>query len=176
MGDEEFRELYVRMSRIVFSFAARRLSADQAREVVSDTFEVLWRKRDQIPTEPDSWPAWVIGVAKFKVLHELQRVSRKHHDNRYVNDYPHLIDQSASDPADTVADTAIGRLVWKNLTSDDQELINLAFIRGLSSPEAARLLGISTTAYTTRLSRARQRIVAMSARLDDDVEQAGRAS
>ena len=57
MNDEEFKELYIRMSGIVFSFAARRLSADQAREVVAETFEVLWRKRNEVPLAAESWPA-----------------------------------------------------------------------------------------------------------------------
>lgn len=167
MSDEEFRELYARMSQVVFSYAARRLPPEEARDVVAETFEVLWRKRNDIPLEPHAWPSWVIGIAKNKVLHEYQRTRRKHHDNRFIDDFP---SHHNSDPdiADSVTSSIVGRAVWSQLSSEDQELVNLAFVRGLTSASAAAILGISTTAYTTRLTRTRQRLVALTKQASTD--------
>ncbi|MEO6471615.1 MAG: RNA polymerase sigma factor [Aeromicrobium sp.] len=169
MRDEEFRELYVRMATVVFSFAARQLTPDQARDVVAETFEVLWRTRTEVPSNHDEWPAWLIGIAKNKVRHERQRTRRKHHDNRFIDDYPSLSGHASSpDIADSVADSVAGRWVWNQLNSEERELVNIAFVQGVSDTEASALVGISTTAYTTRLSRVRKRIAELNIRSAND--------
>lgn len=75
MDETQFANLFTRMRDPVFNFAARRLSPDQAKDVVGETFEVAWRKRDHAPPDPTQWPAWVIGIARNKVLQEIQRVA-----------------------------------------------------------------------------------------------------
>lgn len=111
----------------------------------------------------------MIGIARNNVLHEHQRTRRKHHDNRFIEDLPNRSRAlSQPDIADMVTNSLVSRSIWAHLTSDDQELVNLAFVRGLSTSDAAALLGISATAYTTRLSRTRQRIVAMNTQACSD--------
>jgi RNA polymerase sigma-70 factor (ECF subfamily) len=159
VGEEDFKDLYVRLAGQIFSFAALRLSADQAKDVVNCTFEVVWKKRYAGPAEPSEWPAWIFGIAKNQILQELQRVRRKHHDNRFIAEYSRQLDASGSpDIADAVALTDVGRRIWSHLTPAERDLLNIAFLRALDNQQAAELLGITTTAYTTRVSRLRRRI------------------
>ena len=171
MGEDEFAEVYATLRDSIFSFAARRLSPEQAKDVVSDTFEVVWRKRAECPSNPDEWAAWIVGIARNKVLQEIDRVARKHHDGRF------LADQSAgaegaviADVADLVTSSAGGRWVWSQLTPTERELLSLAFVQQIDREDAARILGITPTAYATRLTRLRQRITALDQSSDSTHE------
>ncbi len=68
-----------------------------------------------------------------------------------------------SDVAEVVADSASGRWVWNQLTPAERELLDIAFIDRLDRDQAAKLLGLTPSAYATRLSRLRQRIVRLDA-------------
>lgn len=164
MGDEDFKTLYLRLGGSIFTYAARRVSPDQAMDVVNNTFEVVLRKRDRSPVDPTQWPAWIMGIAKNQVLQEAQRAVRKHHDNRFIDDFAADQHPSTPDIADLVAFTATGRAIWLDLTPAERQLLDVASVTGLSSDEAAALLGISKTAYTTRISRLRRRLSDLCAR------------
>lgn len=150
------------MRQQVFSFAAVRLSPEQAKDVINSTFEIVWKKRDSGPSDPAEWPAWVFGIAKNQILQEAQRIRRKHHDNRFIDES--ALDM-ARDPdiAEIVAVSDTARWVWRQLTPAEQHLLNVAFLGTLDKTGAAGLLGISVTAYTTRVTRLRQRIASLHA-------------
>lgn len=161
MGDDEFRELYVRMNKPLFLFALHRLSPEQAKDAVSNTFEVAWRKRHSGPTEPSEWPAWLFGIVKNQILQELQRVRRKHHDNRFLDDTNSQPKAREPDIADLVTMSDSARRIWNLLTPSEKNLLNLAFLGNLDKAQAAQRLGITVTAYTTRVTRLRQRIASL---------------
>jgi RNA polymerase sigma-70 factor (ECF subfamily) len=159
VGEQEFAEIYSRLRDSVCRFALGRLSPDQAKDVVSETFEVVWRKRDTCPADDSEWPAWIIGIARNKVMQEIDRGVRKHHDSRFIADQLMTTDVAVmSDVADIVADSASGRWVWNQLTPAERELLEMAFIDRLDRDQGARILGLSASAYSTRLTRLRQRI------------------
>lgn len=160
MTEEEFSELYRRLSGQVLRFAMRRLhSREQALDVVSDTFEVAWNKRDSISTDPAERSGFIFGIAKNKIAQEYQRAKRKHHDHRFAADFPRAEQRTSTpDVADQVVEVDSARRVLHSLSDDDQELIALTFVAGLNAHDAAHMLGISVTAYTSRVSRLNQHI------------------
>lgn len=157
MGEEEFQSLYEQMSGRIFSFAARRLSPEVAKDIVSETFEVAWSKRSEWPAEADARAGWVFTICKNKILQESQRVRRKHHDNRFAEDYSTRA-QSEADIADLVSESMLGHTIYEQLTPSEAELFDLAFMRSLARAEGAAILGISVIAFNTRISRLRDRI------------------
>lgn len=162
-GDDEaaFDGLYVTMAPSVFQFAVRRLSPEQAKDVVSDTFEIVWRKRAQLPADTSAWPAWVIGVARNKILQELSRQRRRR--NAPWQTRAAGPEASVSDTADAVLDSLAGRAAYRQLSDDERELFDLAHLRSLTPRDGAAVLGISVSAYTTRVNRLRRRIVTLTA-------------
>ena len=62
-----------------------------------------------------------------------------------------------------MADTEYGQWVWRSLDPSDQRLMNVAFVRQLSPAEGAGLLGITVSAYTTRVLRLRRKLEALEA-------------
>lgn len=168
MDGPAFRELYLLMRGDVFTFAARRLDAERAAEVVSSTFEVAWAKRDAAPSDESRRPGWIIGIAKNKVLQERQRSTRKHHDNRFIADHEHQARSLAIDDVEPrVTDAEAAARIFRQLTPTEQQLFDLASVRSLDAGAAAEVLGISATAYSTRLTRLRQRISSLQ---DQDAE------
>ncbi|MFI5430223.1 RNA polymerase sigma factor [Aeromicrobium sp. UC242_57] len=159
MTEEDFGDLYRSLRDPVFLFAIRRVGSEAAADVVSETFEIAWRKRADFPKDPKMWAAWVVGIAKNKVLQEIQRRSRKHHDNRFVEDWPGAHRQpSPEDVARAVIDSDNARRIYSRLTPAEQLLFDVAFLRELSADDCAHALGISTSAFTSRVSRLRQRL------------------
>ena len=61
MDRQEFTALYERLRRPLYAYAAARLSAQVALDVVHDTFEVVWAKRDGAPSTGSrraaAWPS-----------------------------------------------------------------------------------------------------------------------
>jgi len=155
----EFTALYEHLRGPLFSFAAARLSAQSAVDVVHDTFEVVWAKRDEAPSDFGQQTAWCFGIARNKILQENQRVRRKHHDNRFIEDVGQH-DPVEDDVADSVVEAMTGKVVWRSLSSDDRRFLLLVASAELSGAEMADMLEISHVAYRRRVSRLRERIMA----------------
>ncbi|KQY55811.1 hypothetical protein ASD11_15010 [Aeromicrobium sp. Root495] len=159
MIEEDFADLYAALREPVLAFAVRRVGREAAKDVVSETFEVAWRKRAEFPDDRTKWAAWIVGIAKNKVLQELERRSRKHHDNRFTEDWlgPHPA-STGEDVARVVVDSDAGRRVYRALSPAEKLLFDVAFFRELSPQDGAQVLGISTSAFTSRVNRLRQRL------------------
>lgn len=78
-----------------------------------------------------------------------------------MNDTNSLSKAREPDIADLVAMSDSARRIWRLLTPSEQNLLNLAFLGNLDKAQAAQRLGISVTAYTTRVTRLRQRIASL---------------
>ena len=160
MGEDEFTALFQLMSGRLFSFAARRLSPQAAEDTVGQTFETVWDKRSECPSDPDARIGWVFTIARFKILQEVDRRRRKHHDNRFADDY---IPRPSPEPdiSESVAESSIGRWIYQQLTALEQELFDIAFMRETTRDQAAATLSISVGTFNTRVSRLRGRIHAL---------------
>lgn len=159
MEKQEFSALYEHLRGPLFSYAAARLSPQAALDVVQETFEVVWAKWDEAPVDFGKQSAWCFGIARNKILQESQRMRRKHHDNRFLEDVgnPDPVDDDVSD---TVMEAMTGRVVWRSLSGDDRRFLLLVASTDLSGAEMAATLDISHVAFRRRVSRLRERITA----------------
>ena len=175
MGEDEFTALYHQMSGRLFSFAARRLSPQAADDTVALTFETVWDKRDECPTDPDARVGWVFTVCRYKILQESDRFHRKHHDSRFAEDFrprPAV----AADTSDSVVESAAGRWIYQQLSALERDLFDVAFMKGVTREEAAAMLSVSVGTFTTRVSRLRARIKALQAAADAAEPSIGRGA
>ncbi|MGL4174105.1 MAG: RNA polymerase sigma factor [Actinomycetota bacterium] len=60
------QELFVAHSRQVLAFALRRLTREDAEELVGEVFTIAWRRRTEIPSDVNEL-AWLYGVARHRV-------------------------------------------------------------------------------------------------------------
>ncbi len=152
MDEPEFAALYAALRDPLFAFAAARLAPQEALDVVHDTFEVVWAKRDATPAAPDELRAWCYGIARNKISQHQRRLRRRQ---------PAAAPAPSQDPGDLVAAAEYAREVWGALSPTDREVLAVALATDASSQQISVLLGVSYSSATTRMSRARHRLAAL---------------
>jgi RNA polymerase sigma-70 factor, ECF subfamily len=150
--ESRFEALYDQCYGRVLGYVLRRASAEVAADVVADVFLVAWRRLDQIPEEP---LPWLLGVARRTLANERRGGRRR-------AALAEVLVEKRSDPSQ--AALAIGEEkqvlidAVARLTETDRELVRLIAWEGLTTREAAKVLGISHSACRVRLHRVRRRL------------------
>ena len=159
-----FERLYAEHGRDVLAYAVRRATdAQDAADVVADTFLVAWRRLDDLPLG-DTARLWLYGVARH-VLANQQRSERRRERlaERLRRELPGAL-QDVSPPASS---TNAIRAALSQLGPEDQEILRLCGWEELTPGEIATVLGISNVAARSRLFRARRRLQAVLARVPE---------
>lgn len=143
----------------VLAYALRRLpSREDAEDVVSETFQIAWRRLDEIPRRPR---AWLLGVGRNRIAeryrlhaHEKTLLARATNQAARRSMPPPNEDELQSLEQRTV-EVLRGLAALDEL---DREAIMLVAWDELSYREAARVLDISSPTFAVRLHRARKRL------------------
>lgn len=157
---DRFQQLYGSAGTAVLGYALRRCATrEDALDVTAETFLVVWRRREDMPAELDEARAWLFGVARL-CLSNLTRSERR--SARLGERLAATMDvASLPDPAllqEVRADSRIVRSALAELSPDDRELVTLIAWEGLSTVQAAAVLGLTPGAARVRLHRARLRL------------------
>lgn len=163
-----FGDLYRSLAPHLRGFVRRQVPPEQVDDVLSETFLVVWRRWSELP-EPEHVRAWVYGVARNQIrkAHDDRGRSARGTDLVAADAFTH-----APDPAEHLASDDRARWLVAQLPAAEADAMTLTVWGGLTPTEAARELGCSVTALTSRLSRARTRLAAAlahehSSRTDD---------
>jgi len=149
---DRFRSIFEDHAGSVLSYALRRIDCpDEAKDVVSETFLVAWRRLDDVPEPP---LPWLLGTAR-RVLANQRRAA----GNRAG-----LVEKlsreaeggTATEPADERARRV--REAMSRLPERYREPLALIYWEGLSTAEAARAVGCSRAAMLVSLHRTRKRL------------------
>lgn len=156
--------VYRRYSADVTAYALRRCGPDDAADVVSETFVVVWRRIGDVPDEPAVRP-WLLGIARRVLANQRRGFRRRGALVERAASYllPHL--QTA--PAVEVdGEAELLKEALGLISATDRELLMLVAWEGLSPGEIATVFGLSNGNARKRLFRARQRLSVELARLD----------
>ena len=131
-------------------FARRETPHEDAADCLSETFLVLWRRRDTLPQAHGERRAWIYGVAHNVLAAHRRSGMRRLALTGRLRDELHMwsIAPESSD------DKAIAALA--SLSARDQELVTLVAWEGLSIAEAGAVIGVRPEAARARYSRARR--------------------
>jgi RNA polymerase sigma-70 factor, ECF subfamily len=160
MAEAENRErltaLWLAHQPTVAAYVRRRLPPADVDDAISETFMVAWRRVDEIPRHERPWLLTiarnVIGTRARTDLRWRMLQSRAHADAQ--------VRPPVS--ADDVATDRMHLLVaWERLSETEREVLALVAWDDLPGREAATILGISRSAYSVRLSRARRHLAAL---------------
>jgi RNA polymerase sigma-70 factor, ECF subfamily len=149
--EELFEAHYGELTR----FATRRVGADAAADVVSNTFLAAYRRLPEVPAGHER--GWLYATARHVIANELRSRARQ---GRLVDRLGVAADARVEDHADQVSDELRVRAVLARLSPADQEVLRLTEWEGLDPAEVAAVLGCSRTAVKVRLHRARRRFAA----------------
>lgn len=148
--------LFVAHARAVRAYAARRMPPGDVDDVASDVFVVAWRRLDDVPD--DALP-WLLACAR-RVIANRVRSSRRQTALRH-----RLGLERAVLPEVTVADSGLAQGL-STLSTEDREALMLTAWEGLDHRRAAVVMGCSPRAFSMRLHRARRRLAAAMAAVD----------
>jgi RNA polymerase sigma factor (sigma-70 family) len=155
MVDDEtrFTRLYQEHYDRVFAYVRARSDPDVARDIVSETFLVAWRRLDELP-QP-SLP-WLLGVARHKCAHHWERQGRGDRLRTRLGEM--AAGAGSGDPAEEIDARMAALRALSALSPADREVLMLRAWDGLSTREAAEVLCCATAALAIRLHRARRRL------------------
>ena len=121
-----------------------------AEDLTADTFERALRGWHRFDPRRGSPRTWLCQLARSTALdHFRAEDRRRRRDDRYARAEPHTTPSPAVPGLSPALEEALGRL-----SAAARERIALRVVLELDTETAARILGISTTACSTRLSRA----------------------
>jgi RNA polymerase sigma factor (sigma-70 family) len=160
-----FEALYAATFQHLLGYAMRRCDcAEDAADVVAETFAVTWRRLDTVPSG-DQARLWLYGVARnVLAAHRRGAARRRDLSHALVGDLAGFYAPSAEDSADLGG--PLGPAL-RLLPEDDRELLSLVAWEGLDHGEIAAVLGVSRNAVRIRLHRARRRLARQLAESGD---------
>lgn len=136
----------------VLRFCARRVTPQQAEDVAAEVMTIAWRRFEDLPSGRGDQRAWLFTTARNLMLRQARDVARR-------RTLAVRIGSGQASGLPGVDDEASARVdlsrSWRLLSERHQEALALTVWDGLTTGEAAMVLGISPVAYRLRLSRAR---------------------
>lgn len=151
-----FENIYNEYSGLILAYAARRTSsAEDAADVVAETFAVAWRRFDKVPRGEEARP-WLYAVAR-RVLANQARGARRRTwlNDRVIAEFARSL--SYSDQTGDGGETARISAAFTALSDADRELLTLVGWDDLDREDIATVLGCSVATVRVRLHRARSR-------------------
>lgn len=152
---ERFEQVFDEHFRAVSAYALRRASHADAEEAVAETFLVAWRRLAEVPS--DAKP-WLLEVTRRVLANQRRAAGRREALRARVAEECERGSEPGRRPPII---QALGRI-----STGDREILLLVAWDGLSTREAAVILGCSATAAKVRLHRARRRLRAELERLE----------
>jgi RNA polymerase sigma-70 factor (ECF subfamily) len=144
--------LYDRALPQVYGYLLPRCgSAAVAEDVTAETFlaAVSAVQRDAVETMT---VAWLVGVARHKLVDHWRRQAREERKLQLVHDEP---TPAEDDPWDDLLDASCAHAALERLGAHHRSALTLRYLDGLSVPECAEHLGRSVHATEALLVRAR---------------------
>lgn len=137
----------------MYAYLRRQAGPDLAEQVLSDVFLAVWRRWDSqdVPSLP-----WLLRTA-----HNALRTQRRAQRRRDRLTAAVIFDTSLAVAVSAEAEALRQRstvAALRQLDQLDREALLLVAWDGLDYGQAAAVLGITRTAFATRLSRARRRL------------------
>ena len=161
-----FEELYDRYASTVYGLLLRIVgNADDAQEVLQETFVKAWTSAKMFDSVRGSEMAWLISIARSRGIDRLRsrkmRVEREDEAGREISFLEHT---TSADPAIQSQERSAVRGALAELPDAQRVALELAYFEGLSQSEiAARLaepLGTIKTRMQLGMKKLRERLQA----------------
>ena len=154
-GDEDaLRLAYDEYGRLVYSFCARSLDPERAKDVTQEVFLSAWRARERYNPEKGRLGAWLMGIARNRVIDNV-RSEKRHSDRRADED---TIELSTEAEVDKMSDKMLVADALRELPERSREVIMLAYFHDLTHPQIAERTNIPLGTVKSDIRRGLQRI------------------
>jgi RNA polymerase sigma-70 factor (ECF subfamily) len=123
-ADQRFAALYQDHYAAVLRYDCRRTDLDSARDVVAETYVVVWWRLADVSADPADVPPWLYGVAR-RILANSDRSRRRSEHLTARLTYGGTNAHQAPDLADGVTERAHLQQALQSLPELDQEVLRL---------------------------------------------------
>ena len=125
-----------------------------AEDLAAETFEKAFRSRRRFDPRRGAPRAWLCRIAHSAAVDWFRaEARRRRREDAYSRDRAELDESLFAEGLSPALETAL-----RTLSPAEREVVALRVLLDLDGPSAARVLGISPTACSTRLSRALKRL------------------
>ncbi|GAA1580077.1 RNA polymerase sigma factor [Actinomadura kijaniata] len=170
---EWFAALFDRHGRRIYDYAARRLGAQAAEDIVAETFFVAFRRRAAYDTAQTLARPWLYGIAT-NLIAKHRRVEERHYRTLRRTGLDPVPEPLAETVVRRVAAEAEDRRLAEAMASlhrRDRDVLLLVAWADLTYEEVAAALGVPVGTVRSRLNRARRRIRAAFGDTDPTAEE-----
>jgi RNA polymerase sigma-70 factor (ECF subfamily) len=153
---ERFGALYRAHYSEIVRFVYRRTDPATAEQVIAETFEIAWRRLDEVPARALPW----LAIVARNVLRGERRVAE------YRRGHSRFSDVEPGPPSGTVSNPDLATQAFGALPEVQQEALRLTAWDGFNTRHAAQVAGVTWVVFALRLLRARRRLGAELHALD----------
>jgi RNA polymerase sigma-70 factor, ECF subfamily len=154
--------LYDRWVRSLYSLVLHLLKdPDEAEDVVEETFWQAWRKASSYEPSKGAVSTWLLTIGRRKALDRIRAKKRHKEDpigrDRTFEDLP----SPALDPSQDMEGSELRehvRAALKELPSEQREVLELGYFKGMSQTEIADATGQPLGTVKTRMRLAMQKL------------------
>ena len=154
---EALEVIYDRYAGLSYSLALRILGdREAAEEVVQDTFLTIWQKADTYNPEYGRLYSWLLRIVRNRAIDELRRQRSPVRNQRSQRPLDGLADPGpgvAQIEADTARAMELRTVVGgalEELPENQREVVEMAYLKGLSQREISEQTGIPLGTVKTR--------------------------
>jgi RNA polymerase sigma-70 factor (ECF subfamily) len=153
--------LYARYAALVYGIAARSFDGPTAEEIVQEVFLAVWRGAATFEPERGTVRAWLLQIARFRIINEIRRRGRRPHTSG--DGGLRLVEVADPDPAPEEAawrgeQEAAVRAALDELPDAQRDALRLAFYGGLTHEQVARRLDLPLGTAKTRIRAGMQKL------------------
>lgn len=153
--DTALRQAYDQFGSLVFTYCQRALrDRGAAADCAQETFVSAWRSRDRFDPSKGSLAAWLLGIARYRVLDAYRSASKTPTPNAPDT----LADPPGDDDARHVADRLLVAHALDRLPDRARLVVELAFYSDLSQREIAEHLDLPLGTVKSDMRRALHRL------------------
>ena len=151
--DETIDEYSPYVKKVIDNMAGNNLSFEDKEEILTDTFFVLWKNRNNKINYLDSY---IAGIAKNLVKEKFKKSNITYNIEDYENNIAYIDKlEMFSEEREKLNNLEIG---YKALNEMELELISMFYYSGKSIKEIAKELKLSETNVKTKLFRIRRKL------------------
>jgi RNA polymerase sigma-70 factor, ECF subfamily len=144
-GDEgDFIELYDATSSRVYGSALQMLRSPRlAAEVTEEVYVEVWRQASRYDPSKGGVLAWMMSMVHRRSLDRMRRISKEPAREQYATaNGDREFDRLSDEVIESRLDADRAREAMRSLTDIERQALTLAYFKGCSQTEVARLLGL----------------------------------
>jgi len=144
-GDADLRAVYDRHSPLVYAICRKALGEPAGGEVTQEVFVNAWQSRSQFDPARGALGAWLVGIAKRRIVDHVRREQR--HSSRRADDGDAqrleslAADDQVEERVEQLSERARVAQALATLPERPREVIGLAYVHGLTHHEIAERTG-----------------------------------